>query len=74
LPGATVTLGGRASAVGAVSLEQRGAGADWQPGPALTLGEDGTFTVAVVPTETTEYRLAAGTVRSAILRVVVAQT
>jgi hypothetical protein len=56
------------------ALEQRVPGSDWEPGPALSVGGDGTFAVEVAPAETTQYRLVAGTVRSAILRVIVVPT
>jgi stage II sporulation protein D len=74
-PGTSVTLTGRAEHVdGAAALEQRIAGSDWQAGPAVKLQPDGSFSVAVAPSTTTEFRLAAGTVRSAPLRLVVAST
>ncbi len=71
-PGTTVTLTGRADRVADASLEQRVTGSDWQPGPALAKESDGSFSVAVAPTATTQFRLAAGTIRSPVLRVVVA--
>ena len=72
--GTAVTLSGRVAQVGAPVLEQReGAGA-WQPGPGLALQPDGTFSLSVTPAATTQYRLSAGTIKSAILRIVVAQT
>jgi hypothetical protein len=43
----------------------------WQAGPALSVQPDGSFSVSVAPTVTTLYRLSAGTIRSAVLRVVV---
>jgi stage II sporulation protein D len=70
-PGSPVTLSGRAELVKGVTLEQRGPRGVWQAGPALTVGSDSSFSVAVTPTETTEYRLAAGTVKGSALRVVV---
>jgi stage II sporulation protein D len=73
-PGTTVTLTGRVSRVEDPALEQRVPGSDWEPGPALSVGGDGTFAVEVAPAETTQYRLVAGTVRSAILRVIVVPT
>ena len=71
-PGAAVTLTGRVERVDDASLEQREPGCDWQPGPALGRQSDGSFSVAVAPTATTQFRLAAGTIRSAVLSVVVA--
>jgi hypothetical protein len=54
-------------------LEQRSAtGGAWEPGPALSLQPDGTFSLSVAPSETTLYRLSAGTIKSAVLRVAVA--
>jgi stage II sporulation protein D len=70
--GTTVTLTGRAAGVQGVTLEQRVAGSDWQPGASLDVQADGTFALEVAPEETTQYRLVAGTVRSAILRLAVA--
>jgi stage II sporulation protein D len=73
--GNSVTLTGRATRVQSPVLEQRvAAGGTWEPGPALALRPDGTFAVAVAPSVTTQYRLSAGTIRSAVLRVVVGAT
>jgi SpoIID/LytB domain protein len=69
--GTPVTLSGRAEFVKGVTLEQRAPGASWQAGPTLTIGSDSSFSVAVTPATTTEYRLAAGTAKGAPLRVVV---
>ena len=72
---ATVTLTGRAFEVASPVLEERvESGGDWQPGPALTIQPDGTFSLDVTPATTTDYRLSTGTIKSAILRVVVAAT
>jgi hypothetical protein len=72
-PTASVTLTGKASQVKDPVLEQRDtAGGDWQPGPALTLETDGTFSIDVAPEATTLYRLSAGTIKGAVLRVPVA--
>jgi stage II sporulation protein D len=70
--GTSVTLAGRAKQVDGVTLEQRPPGGDWQAGPALSLQSDGTFSVAVEPAETTQFRLSAGAVKSAALSVPVA--
>jgi len=70
-PGMTVTLSGRVQNVTGASLDQRDGASAWQPGPALNLQPDGTFSVDVAPTVTTQYRLVAGTVQGAVLRVVV---
>jgi stage II sporulation protein D len=75
---APVTFGGAASiagvarSVGPVSLEARVAGAPWQPAGALTPDGAGAFTTIVRPQVTTEYRLAAGTARAALVKVGVA--
>jgi stage II sporulation protein D len=73
-PGTTVTLSGRVERVAGVTLEQRPASGSWTAGPALSVQPDGSFALAVAPTETTQFRLAAGTLRSAVLNVVVAQS
>lgn len=69
--GTSVTLTGSVRRVAGVTLEQRAAGGDWQPGPELKLQPDGSFSVAVAPAATTLYRLAAGPAKGAPLRVVV---
>jgi hypothetical protein len=66
-----VTLSGRAEQIKGVTLEQRAPGGAWQAGPALTVAPDSSFSVAVTPSSTTEYRLAAGAVKGGVLRVVV---
>jgi hypothetical protein len=60
--------------MGAPVLEQREGTGAWQAGPSLTFQSDGTFSLAVTPSATTQYRLSAGTIKSEILRIVVAQT
>ena len=69
--GSAITLSGRAEQVKGVTLEQRAPGGGWQPGPALTVEPDSSFSVEVTPSATTEYRLSAGTVKGGTLRVVV---
>jgi stage II sporulation protein D len=71
-PGTTVTLSGRAELIKGVTLEQRAPGGVWQAGPALTVEPDSSFSVAVAPASTTEYRLAVGEAKGGALRVVVA--
>jgi hypothetical protein len=72
--GTAVTLSGRVEQVKGVTLEQRAPGGAWQAaGPALTIASDSSFSIEVTPTATTEYRLAAGTVKGGSLRVVVGQ-
>jgi stage II sporulation protein D len=70
--GASVTLTGRVEHVDDAVLEQRTPGGDWQAGPSFTVQPDGTFSVATAVSETTQFRLSAGTVKSAILQVAVA--
>ena len=71
-PGASVTLTGRIERVDEATLEQRVPGSDWQAGPSFTVQTDGTFSVSTAVSETTQFRLAAGPVKSAVLRVVAA--
>jgi stage II sporulation protein D len=72
-PETPVTITGRATRVQGPVLEQRPAtdGA-WEPGPGLSLQPDGTFSLSVAPSETTLYRLSAGSIKSAVLRVAIA--
>jgi SpoIID/LytB domain protein len=71
-PGGSQTITGRATQVQSPVLEQRAAsGGTWQVGPALSIQPDGTFSLSVAPAATTLYRLSAGTIKSAVLRVVV---
>jgi len=72
VPGASVTLAGRARQVTGVALEQRAPGGDWQAGPALSLQPDGSFSLALAPPATTQFRLSAGAVKSAVLTLPVA--
>ena len=48
-----------------VSLEAKTTGGAWQPVGPVTPDGAGAFTARVTPTETTCYRLAAGTIRGA---------
>jgi hypothetical protein len=74
-PGSSVTISGKATGAQSATLEQRAAtGGTWQPGPALSLQSDGTFSVAVAPSAPTLYRLSAGTIKSAALKVAVVAT
>jgi hypothetical protein len=70
--GASVTLAGRAKQVAGVALEQREPGGDWQAGPALSLQPDGSFSLALAPPATTQFRLSSGAVKSAVLTLPVA--
>ena len=70
--GGTQTITGRATQVQSPVLEQRPAsGGSWQAGPALSVQPDGSFSVSVAPAATMLYRLSAGPIKSAVLRVVV---
>jgi hypothetical protein len=77
-PPTPVTYGGAASLVGAarnvgpVSLEARAAGGQWQTVAPLTPDGAGTVSTIVKPQATTEYRLAAGLVHAALVKVPVA--
>jgi stage II sporulation protein D len=69
----TVTLTGSIARIrDPVALEQRAVGGVWEPGAAVTPAADGTFSVKVTPTVTTQYRLVVGKVRTKALRVTVA--
>jgi stage II sporulation protein D len=70
--GTSVTLAGRAKQLTGVALEQRPPGGDWQAGPALSVQADGSFSLAFAPAATTQFRLSAGAVKSAVLNVPVA--
>lgn len=68
--GSTVTLTGSIERTkDPVSLEERPAGGEWALGPAVTPATDGSFSVQVSPTVTTQYRLVAGKVRTKPLKV-----
>jgi len=54
---------------GAVSLEEKSPAGTWQQVSTVAPGADGTFSVAISPTATTQYRLAAGLVRAALVKV-----
>jgi stage II sporulation protein D len=70
-PGTTVRLSGRVEHLDDPFLEQRVGDSAWQPAAELEFQPDGSFTVDVAPTSTTQFRLAAGDIRSGALRVVV---
>ena len=73
-PGHQLTLPGIARGLAGVTLEQRTPGSPWAPLAKVKPNGRGAFAVAVKPEVTTQYRLAAGTARSAVVRVVVAHT
>lgn len=70
--GSSVRLAGRVRDVAAPFLEQRAPGGPWGPGPPLAPAPDGAFSVVATPTGTTDFRLGAGSVRGAAVRVPVA--
>jgi stage II sporulation protein D len=71
-PGHQLTLPGIARGLAGVTLEQRAAGSPWAPLAKVKPNAAGAVAVAVKPDVTTQYRLAAGTARSEVVRVVVA--
>jgi stage II sporulation protein D len=70
--GGTGSLAGMARNVGPTVLEFRAVGGLWQTAGAVSPDATGAFSTVVRPQVTTEYRLAAGDVRGAVLRVSVA--
>ena len=70
--GGSGTLTGTVRGVGSVTLEQRTPAGAWQTLAPVSPRSDGSFTVSVQPTATTQYRLAAGQVRAALVQVTVA--
>jgi stage II sporulation protein D len=67
--GGTAVLTGIARGVGGVTLESKLPGGTWLPASAVTPDSSGAFSVAVRPDETVQYRLAAGNVRAAVVKV-----
>jgi stage II sporulation protein D len=67
--GGTTTLTGTARGVGAVSLEAKLPAGVWQPVSAVAPDASGVFSIVVKPDATTQYRLAAGDVRAAVVKV-----
>ena len=70
--GGATTLQGIVVGAGPASLESKPYGQDWQAGPALQPGTDGTFSAIVKPQARTAYRLAAGAVRAGLATIAVA--
>jgi stage II sporulation protein D len=70
--GSRLRLTGLARDVPGARVEQRAHGRAWAPVSQLAPGEEGRFASLVRPVVTTEFRLAAGTVRTAAVRVPVA--
>jgi stage II sporulation protein D len=69
--GSRAGLTGLARGLPAVTLEQRAAGALWEPRGGVMPGTGGRFALVVKPLASTEYRLASGTVRGASVRLAV---
>jgi stage II sporulation protein D len=67
--GAAASLVGAARNVGPVTLEARPAGGLWQAAASVAPDASGAFSTIVRPQLTTDYRLVAGTVRAAQLKV-----
>lgn len=73
-PGAQVTLVGTARNMPGVTLEGRTPGAAWGTVAQVTPDSEGAFAVPVSPAATTQYRLASGAVRGALIKVKVASS
>jgi stage II sporulation protein D len=69
--GSAVELAGTARGLKGITLESRVKGGAWQPAGPVTPDSAGAFTIRVRPTETTQYRLSTGTIRGALIRVIV---
>jgi stage II sporulation protein D len=69
--GGHARLNGVARGLGRVAVQQR-SGGDWQPLGQVQVAKDGALTFVVKPASTTQYRLAAGKVSAAVVRVPVA--
>jgi stage II sporulation protein D len=70
--GGTTSLAGVARGVQGVSLESKASDGTWQTVSPVTPAADGSFTITIKPQATTQYRLAAGQIRAALLTVAVA--
>jgi hypothetical protein len=70
--GGTASLAGVARGVDGVSLEAKATDGTWQTVSTVTPAADGSFTVTIRPVATTQYRLASGNIRAALLKVPVA--
>jgi len=70
--GAQLELTGRARDLPGARLEQRAPGGAWTAVAPLAPAADGTFTAPVRPTAATQYRLAAGSLRTGAVAVAVA--
>jgi stage II sporulation protein D len=67
--GAAAQLTGLARGIAGAMLEQKAAGASWQPLQPAPATTDGTVTMSAKPSVTTQYRLATSTFASAPVRV-----
>jgi stage II sporulation protein D len=70
--GGSGTLTGTVRGVAPVTLEQKTAAGAWQNVSAVSPRSDGTFSVEIRPSATTQYRLATGQIRAAVVQVTVA--
>jgi hypothetical protein len=70
--GGTLPLTGTVRGATGVTLESRVGTGAWQPAGAVTPDASGAFSVLVRPTQTTQFRLAWGSVRAGLTRVGVA--
>jgi len=70
--GGSGTLTGTVRGVGPVTLEQKAPDGTWQSATGVSPRADGTFTVSIRPSATTQYRLASGQLRAAVVQVTVA--
>jgi len=70
--GGPATLTGSARGLGPVTLEQKATNGTWQTVAPVSPSADGSFSLAIHPDVTTQYRLAAGQVRAALVAVPVA--
>ena len=67
--GGTASLSGVARGVQGVSLEAKGSDGTWQTVSPVTPAADGSFSITIRPQATTQYRLASGDIRAALLNV-----
>lgn len=71
LYGTTTAITGIVRGVSNVVLEERPSGAAWQTVSPVTTDSAGAFSIAVTPEATTQFRLTAGTVHAALVKVTV---
>jgi hypothetical protein len=70
-PGGGITLNGVARGLSGVTLEAKTSGRPWLEVSPVTPDGTGAFTVQVNPEQTTQYRLASGNARGALIKVTV---